>query len=343
MKKIFKFLIYFFYSKIILFSIFVLRLKKTYILYPDHFGFGDFVQFCNLMRYKIKKNKIFCYSILQYEIANFFFEKKNIKTSLVLMPKFMNESHIGYNFLLKSKIFESTKYPVLKLADGIRVPSHDFFIRTRESIQYTISRINPNIVSIDLLKLFQKPTLLLFIKNFSKKKNNHINFQVRQTRNLDKIIRLINFINKKNVNTLIIGKNNEHFIQYISKVISNKNWKNVYLFNKLSKNYSIVDQAYVALHALGYIGSSSGAGIFCTILKKKLVIIDAPYHYIDKYWDNYTFLYKKLYNKINKNFKKFIWKKHYNPVTYKIVETNYKEIKEAVQKQLLCIDNKKLH
>lgn len=176
MKTILKFLIYFFYSKIILYSIFYLKLKKNNILYPGHFGFGDFVEFCYLMRSKIEKNKIFCYSALQYEIANFFFKKKNIKTSLVLMPKFMNETHIGYNFLLKSKIFETTKYPVWKLGDGTRVPSHDFFIRTKKSVQYTISRINPNIVSIDLFKLFQKPTLLLFIKNFSKKKKQSHKF-----------------------------------------------------------------------------------------------------------------------------------------------------------------------
>ena len=89
-----------------------------------------------------------------------------------------------------------------------------------------------------------------------------------------------------------------------------------------------MDQAYVALHSLGYIGSSFGPNIFCLILKKKLVIVDSPYYYSDKYRDNYTFLYKKLYNKINKNFKKFIWQKYCNPATYKIFETNYKEIKK---------------
>ena len=47
-----------------------------------------------------------------------------------------------------------------------------------------------------LLTLLKK-YICLFIKNFSLTKNNHLFFQVRQTRNLDKIYKLIKFLNNK--------------------------------------------------------------------------------------------------------------------------------------------------
>ena len=61
-----KFLIYFLFSKIILLSIYVSRLKKINLLYTSHFGFGDYLFFCVEIREKLdSKTKIFCFSKLQ--------------------------------------------------------------------------------------------------------------------------------------------------------------------------------------------------------------------------------------------------------------------------------------
>ena len=43
------------------------------------------------------KNKIFCFSNLQYKIARFFFKDKFIYKSLILMPEILNETHLGIN------------------------------------------------------------------------------------------------------------------------------------------------------------------------------------------------------------------------------------------------------
>jgi hypothetical protein len=336
-RYIMKFIIYFFFFKIVIYSIFFLKLKKKNVLYTNHFGFGDFLFFCVHIRKRINSNnKIFCFSKLQYEIANFFFEQKYIAKSFILAPRFISDSHLGYNFLDKQKIFIPTN-PKRFAPDNRKVPISDFYKGTRSSIKFIKLKINARKISTRIVDVLKKPTISLFIKNFSKYKNNHINFQVRQTRDLIKIQRIIYFLNQKNFNVIILGTEKDHFIQLFSKKIyKNKQiLKNIFLFKDLSDNYSISDQAYVALNSIGYIGSASGAMGFFGLLNKKTILIDAVFYYADKYWKDFIFLYKKIYNKKNKTLKKFIWKKYYDPSSYKIVEVNFKDIKNVLVKKIL--------
>ena len=335
MRNIAKYLVYYFYSKIIIFSLLLNNLKKKKYLYSDHFGFGDFCVYCYVMSSKIKKKKIFCFSKLQYEIATFFFEKKYIETSFLLLPRSMNESHIGYNFLSKNNNFKPTKTPYWISPKKIKIPTHDYFLRSEKLVRYMKSRINMENVSENIISVFKKPSLLLFIKNFSQKKNNHLNFQVRQTRNLKKIFKLINFLNKKKMNIVILGNKKDHFIQLITNVKKIENWKNVYLFKDLSSNYSINDQVYVASKSKGYIGSASGGNVFSVLLMKNILLIDCPYYYVDKYWKRVKCLYKKIYNIKKKKSEVFYWQKYYNPKEYKLIENNFREIKKEVKKKFL--------
>jgi 1-acyl-sn-glycerol-3-phosphate acyltransferase len=55
-RNILKFIIYFFFFKIVIYSIFFLKLKKQNILYTNHFGFGDFLFFCVHIRKRINSN-----------------------------------------------------------------------------------------------------------------------------------------------------------------------------------------------------------------------------------------------------------------------------------------------
>jgi hypothetical protein len=336
-KDIFKFIIYFFFCKIVTYSIFFLKLKKN-ILYTSHFGFGDFLFFCVNIRKKINSNnKIFCFSKLQYEIANFFFDQHNIAKSFILAPRFISEHILGSNFLDKQKIFTPTN-PKRLAPDKKKVPISDYYRGTRSSIKFITSKVNERKISKRIIDVLKKPTITLFIKNFSMYKNNHINFQVRQTRDLNKIKRIIYFLNKKKINVIILGTEKDHFIKLFSKKIyKNKKeiLRNVFLFNDLSDNYSVSDQCYVAINSIGYIGSASGANGFFGLLNKKTILIDTVYYYSDKYWKDNFYLYKKIYNKKNKTFKNFIWKKYYDPSTYKIVEVNFKDIKNALVKKIL--------
>lgn len=329
------FVIYLFFSKLTIFSIYISKIKKQNILYTNHFGFGDFLFFCVHIRKKISTDtKIFCYSELQYEVAHFFFDKKYIQRSLWLMPKYMSEGHLGYRFLFKSKIFRPIE-PKRIAPNNTRVLISDFYSGNKESVKFIKEKINNNKISDRIRIVFKKPTISIFVKNFSLNSNNNMNFQVRQTRDLNKIERLLVFLNQKKINVIILGTVRDHFVQLFEKKIKIKKMKNIYFFKNLSDNFSIADQAYVAFNSIGYLGSASGAMGFFGMLNKKVILLDPVFYQADKYWKNFIFLYKKLYNKKKKSFQKFYWKKYYAPTIYKIVETNYSEIKQALLKNIL--------
>ena len=69
---------------------------------------------------------------------------------------------------------------------------------TDEQIKYIKTRLNKFEVSAKLKKVLEDKTIAIAIKHYSyNKKNSDINFQRRQTRNLNKIYKLINVINNK--------------------------------------------------------------------------------------------------------------------------------------------------
>jgi hypothetical protein len=330
-----KFLIYFLFSKIILLSIYVSRLKKINLLHTSHFGFGDYLFFCVEIREKLdSKTKIFCFSKLQNEIASFFFDKKYIVNSYFLMPKFMSESRIGYQLLSKNINFKPTNLKRIT-PDNSKIPISDWYEGTKDSIEFIKQKIDNSRISKALVEVFKKPTLCFFIKNFSKNKNNHLNFQVRQTRNLDKINELLKFLDKQKINILVLGTQKDHFIQILENDMKTKNYNNIYLFKNLSEEFSIADQAFSAYNSIGYVGSSTGTMGFFGLLDKKVVVVDAVSYYADKYWSNFTFLYKKILNKKNEALGVFIWKKYYDPKENKIIENSYEDIKIAIEKKLI--------
>tara|TARA_B110000977_G_scaffold113490_1_gene146883 strand:- start:8053 stop:9048 length:996 start_codon:yes stop_codon:yes gene_type:complete len=319
----------------ILFSIYFYKIKKN-ILYTNDFGFGDYLIYCVEVRSKVNhKTKIFCFSKLQNEIASFFFKKKYIINSFILMPRFMNETHMGYNFLNGKKIFKPTKFTRL-VGNGIKAPISQIHNGNKNSIQFIKKRINSSKISNKIIETLRKPTLCLFIKNFSKNFNNHMNFQIRQTRNLNKINHLIFFLSRLKINIIILGKNKDHYIKLLPIIIKKQKLKNIFLLKDLSDNYSISDQAYTALNSIGYIGSASGAMDFFGLLNKKIILIDHVFTNFDKYRKkNFKFLYKKVYDKQKQITKKVHWYKFYNPKKYKFIECTFEDIKKALLRYIL--------
>ena len=51
------------------------------------------------------------------------------------MPRFLNESHLGYNFLDKHKLFRPINLKILA-PDGKKVPISDFFVGTTNVIKF---------------------------------------------------------------------------------------------------------------------------------------------------------------------------------------------------------------
>lgn len=333
-KKKFILLLYSLFCLITVFSIKFLKFSrpKTTLLYYNCFGFGDFLFFCAEARKLVdSNNKIFCYSKLQFETAKFFLKKKYILKSFFLMPKRMSESHLGYNFLLNNKIFKPIK---LLSPHNKKIELSNFYNGTKSSIDFITKKINRANISDELKKIIKKKTLCIYVKHFSKNIDN-INFQVRQTRDISKIYKLLSFLSNLNLNIVILGRSTDDFIKKsINHIIFNK-INNIFFFKDLSNNYSIADQAYIALKSIGYLGSNSGANGFFGLLNKKYIIIDDAYSKFHKHWINSTFLYKKVMNKNSNKIKNFFWNKKYNLRNNKILEVDYLKIKKVLIKEIL--------
>ena len=98
--------IYFIFSRFVILSLFYGNFKKTKLIYPLTFGFGDFAIFCVKIRKRINiDNKIFCFSKQQYKLASLFFDEENIYKSFILMPSLMNDHRLVYDWLIKKKNF----------------------------------------------------------------------------------------------------------------------------------------------------------------------------------------------------------------------------------------------
>ena len=332
-----KYLFYFFFSKIIFFSINYSKLKKINLLYCDRAGYADFIFFCIEMRLRANKtNKLFCFSIKQYEVAKFFIKKEFIEKSFFLIPKFVHNSQYIYSkFLNKNKNFKPAKLTRSPPNNPeLSVPISEWWNGDTETIKFIDKQLEKSDISKNLIKICQKKTLCLFIKNFSNVEKNHLNFQVRQTRDLNKIYKLINHLSSKNLNLVILGLQSDNFIKTLPNDLLKKN-KNVYLFKDLTDNNSIADQAYLAKNSLGFIGNMSGPTSLFGILNKDGVILDAVWFYSDSLFKNFLFMYKKIYNKRSKILKNFIWQEYYDPNIFEIVENTYDEIVNNVDKRIL--------
>ena len=253
-----------------------------------------------------------------------------------MLPKILNDSHFGYVFLRSYYNYMPTK---INSEYSKKEDLSWHYMGNRKIINYLKKKISKIKFSSKIYIFTKKKYVCLFVKNFSLNKNNHIFYQVRQTRNLNKIYNLIEFLNNKKINILILGTKRDHFIKLIPNKI--KKLENIYFFNDLSKNYTVEDQALVAYKSNGFIGSNSGAnGFFGLFLKKHLIFDDAKYPTHRK-WQNFHFIYKKIYNNKTKKFEildrtKVLNKNKYlktNKITdYKIIENTFLEIKNKTIK-----------
>lgn len=329
-KKFLKFIIYSFYSKIILTELKLrdLLFQKEELIYSSSFGFGDFIVFCaNLINKLNNKKKILCYSINQLEVASFFFNNNKINKTVFKLPKYLNETYLGNNYLKKSKYFKPRiikNYLAKKNVGLSRV-----FYGNRTIIKYIKNKLRKNKINKNLKDVFKKKTISIFIKHYSDK-IEFTNYGRRQTADLVKIYKIINFLINKNFNVLILGTKFDKFTN-LCKLNYKKNMKNIFFLNEISKNYCIQDQVFVALNSEGYIGSNSGANIFFHLLNKNNIIIDTAYENTHKMFKKNTrWLYKKI--KIFNKFEKLHHYKNYNlnNVKNNLLENSYNEIFKIV-------------
>lgn len=301
-------------------SLILIKNIKNYknIAYYNHFGFGDTIFFFLLFKLKkIKyKKKIFCFTQNQLNIANFFINKKNIKKSKILLPEIFTNKFLSEN-LLKSKYFKPYK-----------VNNFEYSITQSLKIKNICERSIKNyLVSKNIHNCTKKKYVCLFVKHyhFDEKK---IVPSIRNTSNLNKIEKLIIYLQNKGFVVIVLGKNRDKFPNYLKKKIKNSDL--IYL-NEYSKNYSIHDQFYLAKKCSFYLGSASGASIPYFLLQKKIIHFDTTKHQYDSRAKNIQWLYKriKIKNKfyiLKTNSLKFNKKK-----SLQLKENSYDEIVNKVK------------
>jgi hypothetical protein len=265
-------------------------------------------------------------------VATFFYDKKYIIKAILPLPKFLNEGRLGFKFLKNNINYKPAK---LTSPHG---KNYKLTLNygTQDQIKFILKNLRKFKISKRLSSVLKKKVIVVGIKNFSliKKVNENINFQVRQTRDLDKVYKLINYIKNQNIKVVILGKNKDNFI----KIIKNKNIidnKKVFLFKDLSKNYSIADQVYLAEKSMGFVGNYSGSDVFFQMLKKKIINVDmVKWEYLKLWENNRKYVFKYVINKKNKIKSILDIHKHYTNNEHIIQECSYRELVVATKKHL---------
>jgi hypothetical protein len=307
-----------------------LYFRRKY-LYFGYFGFADYFIFC-LYIYKKKINKThLCFTSDQYKICKFFFDNKKIKKSLFFIPEWISANPIRILYDIRHSSF--FRPFVIKLKEEKK----DFFCKNDiQSKNILLNFTANNKKSEKITDFSKKKYICIFVKYYNSNKNSLFP-SLRQTSDLNKVYKIINFLISKKINILILGYRNELFVKKIEEYSKINNlFKNIFFFKNLSEDFSVADQIYIVNKSLGYIGSGSGPVAFFHYLKKKVLCFDLfsrPEWEADYFINNKILFYKKILfkNKLT-NLNEEIIKKLYTKKNFELFEVSYGVIKKGITK-----------
>jgi len=297
-------------------------------------SFGDTFSFCLENYHKIKNSnkRILTKSTLEHKIVKFFFPNKCSKLFFsipMLIPFYSINNLLNNNQYFKNNINKNY------LIKDDKIKSSQ---KTRELIENLIES-NSKKVSQNIKKFNKKKYILMHIKYYNTDKNDLRFSYPRATSNLEKIFKIIEYLNKKKITVVVLGDSYDKSV----KILKNKINNNVLFFEDLSKNQSIIDQMYIHYYSSLCIGNPGGSFIISMYLQKKIIFFDSLINVINKYpmmyGKNITNLYKKITikNKTNflsdkyiKNFKE----KNIEKINYQIIESSYEDIKKSLSKYI---------
>jgi hypothetical protein len=330
---LFKKFIYIFFANIININLFFLKnIKRDNFVYFRIISFGDTFTYYinNYSKIKNKKIKILVFSQLEKKIADFFFTKNKIKKLLFLVPNFIPMYTIN-DLLNKKKYFIPSSIYDLNQAK-LKVQSK------HKNLLINLLKSKLNLVSENLKKIQNEKYCVIFIKHNNNNKNDIAGSNSRQTSDLNKIFKVINFLTNYKFKIVILGDKNDKSLDILK--IYYKNDKDIIFFKDLSDSYSVIDQLFVHQHSTLTIGNCSGALIIPIYLKKKIIFFDyfKQNYYSLVHSKNIKNFYKKIIfnNKVEvlteKILKNISNKKIPLKGTFKIKENSYNEIKKHIQK-----------
>tara|TARA_B110000503_G_scaffold56463_1_gene90476 strand:- start:136 stop:1134 length:999 start_codon:yes stop_codon:yes gene_type:complete len=331
MKKLILYIISKIYSKCIIANLWLLsRYKNKNFFYNHSLGFGDSFDYYLDNYWKItksKKNLPLSFGGFNQETINFFF--KRYKKLFFYIPRFFPYYSI-ISEVKKSQYFKPT---ISYALDNDNMMKNEFMgNRNKKSKKIIIEKLKNYNIKTSIKSLCKKKYICLFVKHYNSNINDISNGSIiRQTTNFTKIVRIIKFLKKKHIHTIVIGDKKDKG----TFILKNKVKKVDFLMD-YNPNFS--DQIYVANNSLGYIGSSGGIYFPYFYLKKKIICFDTweiPTCKISKQFSNLLNLYKRI---TIKNFTTRLNIKHLNPpktLKYKITETSFLEIRSGIENFLL--------
>jgi len=331
MKKVLVYIISNIYSKFIILNLFLLNLSKEKKYFYNHsIGFGDSLDYYLDNYYKIlnKSNNLpLSFGSFNHETIKFLF--KNYKKILFSIPSFLPFYSI-MNEVKKSKQFKPIiSYDLL----NFNLMENEYLgLRNKETKKIFLNKLKKHKIKDKIKKLSKKKYVCLFIKYYNNNVNDISNGSViRQTTNFQKIIKIIKYLDKKKIHTVVLGDKHDKGTIILKNLIKEPTFL-------LDLKVSFADQIYIASKSIGYIGSSGGTYYPYFYLKKKILSFDTwiiPTCKTSVKYKNLLNLYKKIY--INKKFKTLSYKnwKLKNKKNYFIKENSFLEIRSAINNFLL--------
>jgi len=331
MKKVLVYIISNIYSKFIILNLFLLNLSKEKKYFYNHsIGFGDSLDYYLDNYYKILNNSNnlpLSFGSFNHETIKFFF--KNYKKILFSIPSFLPFYSI-MNEVKKSKQFKPIiSYDLL----SFNLMENEYLgLRNKDTKKIFLDKLKKYNIKDKIKKLSKKKYVCLFIKHYNNNVNDISNGSViRQTTNFKKIIKIIKYLDKKKIHTVVLGDKHDKGAIILKNLIKEPTFL-------LDLNTSFADQIYIASNSIGYIGSSGGTYYPYFYLKKKILSFDTwliPTCKTSVKYKNLLNLYKKIY--INKKFKTLSYKnwKLKNKKNYFIKENSFLEIRSAINNFLL--------
>jgi hypothetical protein len=307
------------YSSLVLINlIFLQKIKKLKNLsYPSSLGFGDSFDYCLFVYNDVLKKKKLPLSFggINEDVISFFF--KNYYKLFFKIYKFFPYYPI-VNDLSNSRYFKS----------DFKLVANQILKKKAEKkkiLKSLINKINykQNIISFCKKKRY----ICIFIKHYN---NNILDLSgsaFRHTARLAKIVRLIIFLKKNNINPVILGVNSDKFITYLKA----SKLSGLYYSEDIISNFS--DLMYLINKSQGYVGSLCGWVSPFFYLNKKILCIDSHVSSNRSKHNNLHFLHKIIvFSKSKKrplNYDDYFISKK---IKFKIQETNFKQIKNYTRK-----------
>jgi hypothetical protein len=327
--------IFYLLSKLTILNIFFInKFYNNKLILLERMAFGETFSYCieNYLEIKRSGKKIITKNDTEDKIVNFFFPNKNLKL-LFSVPNFISYYWLN-DYLLKNEYFNQN---VTKLKEAHNLKELEKVDRKKKkNLIISLLKKNEHNVTKSIKKLKKKKYILMHIKHYSNDINNTEGSSPRSTSNLNKILKTIKFLKRKNIKIVILGDKFDLFIKKYKRTILN----DVVFFEDLSKNQSVIDQIYIHYYSTLCIGNPGGAFIISMYLQKKIIFLDSLIHVIDKfpmmYDKNVKNLYKKIIIKNQKNILSDVHIKNLKKrkINYQIIETSLDVIKKSLSKYI---------